>query len=162
MRASTSWQNVVARCTDCSKPNLSNPAIHPSDWTTLLRMTTLGPNPELAARLARIAPTKTTTLTHFGRRSGKPFQVTIWFTVDADHINLQTMNMKRQWVANVLANPKVSLSIGGETFEGTAKPIGDPAEMRRVVELMKRKYPISIPYLWLKKQPAGAFRVALT
>jgi deazaflavin-dependent oxidoreductase (nitroreductase family) len=118
--------------------------------------------PDLAARLARVARATTTVLTHHGRKSGKPYHVTIWFTIDADHINLQTMNVRRQWVANVLANPKVSLRIGEETFEGIAKPVSAADEMRRVVELMKRKYPISLPYLWIKKQPAGAFRVTLT
>jgi deazaflavin-dependent oxidoreductase (nitroreductase family) len=113
-------------------------------------------------RLARVARKSTTTLTHTGRKSGKPYRVTIWFTVDGDQINLQTMNMKRQWVANVLANPKVSLRIGDEVFEGTARPVTAPSEMQGVVALMRRKYPISIPYLWIKKQPAGAFRVTLT
>jgi hypothetical protein len=47
-------------------------------------------------RLARVRRVKTTTVTHYGRKSGKPFEVTIWFTVDGDHINLHTMNVKRQ------------------------------------------------------------------
>jgi deazaflavin-dependent oxidoreductase (nitroreductase family) len=117
--------------------------------------------PELVARLTHIARAQTTELTHYGRKSGKAYRVTIWFTVDGDHVNLQTMNMQRQWVANVLAVPKISLRIKDQTFEGIAKPVSDADEMRRVVELMKRKYPISRPYLWIKKQPAGAFRVAL-
>jgi deazaflavin-dependent oxidoreductase (nitroreductase family) len=116
----------------------------------------------LATRLARISRKSTATLTHIGRKSGKAYKVTIWFTVDGDHINLQTMNMKRQWIANVLANPKISLNIGGEVFEGTAKQVTSPDDMKRVVQLMKRKYPISLPYLWLKKQPDGAFHVTLS
>jgi deazaflavin-dependent oxidoreductase (nitroreductase family) len=115
----------------------------------------------LVARLARVQRAKTTLLTHYGRKSGKPYQVQIWFTVDAEHINLMTMNMKRQWVQNVLANPKVSLSIGDEIFVGQATPITDPGTMGRVVQLMKRKYLVSLPYLWIKKQPDGAFRVQL-
>jgi len=124
-------------------------------------MTDPSSSTDIAARLARIARTSNVTLTHIGRKSGKPYHVTIWFTVDGDHINLQTMNMGRQWIANVLANPKVSLKIGDEVFEGTAKQITAPDDMQRVVQLMKRKYPISIPYLWIKKQPDGAFRVTL-
>lgn len=125
-------------------------------------MTDTPPNTDVAARLSSVARKRHTTLTHIGRKSGKPYHVTIWFTVDGDHINLHTMNMKRQWIANVLANPKVSLKIGDEVFEGTATQITSPAEMPRVVALMKRKYPISLPYLWIKKQPDGAFRVTLT
>jgi hypothetical protein len=81
--------------------------------------------------------------------------------VDGDHINLQTMDMRRQWIRNVLANPKVSLRIGDEVFEGEATKVSDPNQMKRVVELMKRKYPISLPYLWIKKEPDGAFKVLI-
>jgi deazaflavin-dependent oxidoreductase (nitroreductase family) len=117
------------------------------------------PEENLRARLARIKRARTTILTHYGRKTGKPYRVKIWFTVDGDHINLMTMNMKRQWTRNVLQNPKVSLKVAGEVFEGEVAEVTDPGEMKRVVELMKRKYPISIPYLWIKKRPDGAFHV---
>jgi F420H(2)-dependent quinone reductase len=71
------------------------------------------------------------------------------------------MDMRRQWVKNVLHNPKISLRMGNEELEGEASPVTDPNEMKRVVELMKRKYPISLPYLWIRKRPDGAFRVSL-
>jgi deazaflavin-dependent oxidoreductase (nitroreductase family) len=116
---------------------------------------------DVAARLARAGRARTTTITHYGRTTGKPYRVKIWFTVDGDHINLQTMDMRRQWVKNVLHNPKISLRMGNEEFAGEASPVTDPVEMKRVVELMKRKYPISLPYLWIKKRPDGAFRVSL-
>jgi deazaflavin-dependent oxidoreductase (nitroreductase family) len=115
----------------------------------------------LAARLARLDGAKTMVLTHHGRKSGKPYQVRIWFTVDGDHVNLQTMNMKRQWTRNVLARPRVSLRIGDEVLEGEVSPVTDAGEMKRVVELMAKKYPISRPYLWFKKRPDGAFRVRI-
>jgi deazaflavin-dependent oxidoreductase (nitroreductase family) len=115
----------------------------------------------LAARLRVLNRATTTILTHYGRKTGKPFRVTIWFTVDEDHINLQTMNMDRQWTRNVLANGKVSVRIGDRVFDGEATQVTDPGEMRRVVELMKQKYWIARPYLWLKKKPDGAFRVRI-
>ncbi len=115
----------------------------------------------LARRLAAIARVKTTTLTHIGRKSGKAYQVTIWFTVDGDHINLYTMDMRRQWIQNVKANPKVTLRIGNETFQGEVTEITEPSDMKRAVELMRKKYVISIPYLWIKKRPDGAFRVRI-
>jgi deazaflavin-dependent oxidoreductase (nitroreductase family) len=112
-------------------------------------------------RLARASRKKTTTLTHYGRKSGKPYQVTIWFMVDGDHIDISTMKMQRQWVQNVLANPKVSLRVGDDVFNGRVTPITDEGDMKRVVALMKKKYPIALPYLWIKKKPDGAFRVDL-
>jgi deazaflavin-dependent oxidoreductase (nitroreductase family) len=123
-------------------------------------MATPGIDSALAERLARVARKSNVTLTHYGRKSGEPYQVTIWFTVDGDHINLHTMSMQRQWPRNVLENERVSLRIGDETFEGTATPV-DPTQMPRVVALMKKKYPISLPYLWIKKRPDGAFHVRI-
>jgi deazaflavin-dependent oxidoreductase (nitroreductase family) len=115
----------------------------------------------IETRLERVGTKATCVLTHRGRNTGKPYQVMIWFTADGDHVHLQTMNVKRQWVRNLIANPKVSLRIGDETFEGTARALDDGPEMQRVVQLMRKKYPIAIPYLWWKKRPDGAFRVEL-
>jgi deazaflavin-dependent oxidoreductase (nitroreductase family) len=116
---------------------------------------------QLAARLARLDRTKTVVLTHHGRKSGKAYEVRIWFLADGDHVYLATQNMERQWTRNVQANPKVSLRIGNDVLEGEVTPVSDPGEMKRVVELMKKKYPIARPYLWIKKKPDGAFRVRL-
>ncbi|MFT3924201.1 MAG: nitroreductase family deazaflavin-dependent oxidoreductase [Myxococcales bacterium] len=123
---------------------------------------TVSTNEPLSARLARVSKKQTLLLTHFGRKTGKPYRVRIWFTVDGDQVNLQTMNMKRQWIKNVQARPKVSLQIGGETFEGEVRQVTEQGEMAQVVKLMKRKYPIALPYLWIKKAPDGAFRVTLS
>jgi hypothetical protein len=87
--------------------------------------------------------------------------VTIWFLPDGNRVYLTTMNMDRHWTRNVKANPAVTLTIGGERFTGIAQQVTDAAEMAHVVELLKKKYWLARPYLWLKKHPAGAFRVAL-
>ncbi|MGO9838013.1 MAG: nitroreductase/quinone reductase family protein [Polyangiaceae bacterium] len=120
-----------------------------------------GVGESLAARLARLDRASTTVLTHYGRKTGKAFKVTIWFTVDEDHVNLQTMNMDRQWTRNVLANGKVSLKIGDQVLEGEASQVTDSAQMKRIADLMKKKYWIARPYLWIKKQPDGAFQVRI-
>jgi deazaflavin-dependent oxidoreductase (nitroreductase family) len=113
----------------------------------------------VTARLARVATKRTCRLTHHGRRSGRPFEVTVWFLVDADIIYLTTMNMKRQWTQNVQVNRDVTLRIGSETFAGEASVVAEPSEIAGVVSLLKEKYWIARPYLWLKKQPDGVFRV---
>ncbi len=118
--------------------------------------------PDAPPALAELDRAKTVVLTHRGRKSGKPYNVTIWFMVDGDHLNLSTMNMARQWVQNVQANPHVSLRIGGVVLEGEVSLVTEAADMTRVVALMKKKYPISRPYLWIKKRPDGAFRVKVT
>jgi hypothetical protein len=53
------------------------------------------------ARLKRVAARQTLTLTHYGRRSGKPYEVTIWFVADRDKVYIGIANVNRQWVRNV-------------------------------------------------------------
>jgi deazaflavin-dependent oxidoreductase (nitroreductase family) len=115
-----------------------------------------------AARFSSVANKKTVRLTHYGRNTGKPYQVTIWFLADGDQVFLTTMNMGRQWTQNVQKRPEIELEIGSERFKARVEAVvSDDAEMKRVVELMTRKYPISRPYLWIKSRPDGAFRVKL-
>jgi deazaflavin-dependent oxidoreductase (nitroreductase family) len=115
----------------------------------------------IAGRIARVASPSTCRLTHYGRTTGRPHQVTIWFLPDGDHIYLSTMNMQRHWTRNVQANPRVVLQVGDERLEGTAREVTSADEMAHVARLMKRKYLLSRPYLWIKKRPDGAFRVEL-
>ena len=115
----------------------------------------------IARRIARVASRSTCRLTHYGRTTGRAHQVTIWFLPDGDHIYLSTMNMQRHWTRNVQANPRVVLQIGDERIPGTARQVTGADEMAHVARLMKRKYLLSRPYLWIKKRPHGAFRVDL-
>src|SRR5262245_38109623 len=115
----------------------------------------------LAERLARVAPLSTCRLTHVGRKTGRSHEVTIWFLVDGETVYLATMNMERQWTRNVQARPEVRLRIDHETFTGEAAVVTEADEMARVVDLIRRKYWLARPYLWLKKRPDGAFRVRL-
>ena len=116
--------------------------------------------PNQSARLTKLARHKTTRLTHYGRKTGKPYQVTIWFLVDGETLYLTTMDMGRQWTQNVQSNPEIELEMGGERIQGRVEGVvSTDAEMKRVVDLMKRKYLLSRPYLWIKRRPDGAFRV---
>jgi deazaflavin-dependent oxidoreductase (nitroreductase family) len=115
----------------------------------------------LRERLARVARRSTCRLTHYGRKSGQPHQVTVWFLVDGEAVYLVTADRGRQWVRNVLARPTVELRMGGETFRGEVEPLTLPTEVAHVVELLRRKYWLARLYLWLKRWPDGAFRVRL-
>ena len=48
--------------------------------------------------------------------------------------------MNRQWVRNVQKTPKVKLSIGGESFEGTARFLTDSSEYERAMAAIRTKY----------------------
>jgi deazaflavin-dependent oxidoreductase (nitroreductase family) len=101
-------------------------------------------------RLARIANASTLRLTHYGRRSGKPYDVTIWFTVDDAVVYLNTMNRDRQWTRNVLARPEVELAVGDERFVGRVTALETPESKRRPYELLAAKYWI----VWLLDRAA--------
>ena len=53
--------------------------------------------PNALTRLKRVAGKQTTTLTHYGRKTGKPHEVTIWFVLDDDKLYIGTANLNRQW-----------------------------------------------------------------
>lgn len=118
----------------------------------------------LADRLARVANHSTLTLTHYGRRSGKPYAVTIWFMVEGETIYLVTANRERQWPRNVAAHPEVELRIGGETFTGRAEALTEAAAIEHATDLMAAKYWYTRPYVWLARLlgwqvPSAAFRM---
>jgi deazaflavin-dependent oxidoreductase (nitroreductase family) len=122
------------------------------------------------ARLRRIAGKQTTGLTHYGRKTGKPYQVTIWFVLDGDRLFIGTANVNRQWVRNVQKTPKVGLFIGGETFDGTARFLADRAEHERAMAAIRRKYWMYVPIMalgWVliamgvMRDSTGSFEVTL-
>ena len=122
------------------------------------------------SRLEPFAGRQTLSLTHYGRKTGKPYKVTIWFILNGDKIYLANANKNRQWVRNVQKTPQVQLSIGGETFEAQARFITDRAEHEQVLAMVHRKYWMLLPImltgrilmdLGLIKDNTGSFEVTL-
>ncbi len=125
---------------------------------------------DLATRLKKVDGNQTLQLVHQGRKSGKSYEVTIWFMVEGETVYLATANSSRQWVRNVLARPGVTLRIGGQSFTGKVEPISDAPGRAHVMGLVGRKYWYARPYLWvfqmlaaagLAKDRRGAFRVRI-
>jgi len=94
----------------------------------------------MLTRLERVADKQTLRLTHYGRKTGKPYEVTIWFVVDGDKLYISTANVHRQWVRNVQKTPRVRLAIGSEILEGAARFLTNPAEHERAMAAIRRKY----------------------
>ena len=46
-------------------------------------------------RLKRLAGKSTLILTHYGRKSGKPYEVKIWFVVDGDKVFIGTADVRK-------------------------------------------------------------------
>jgi len=127
-------------------------------------------NTDTLARLKRLAGKSTLILTHYGRKSGKPYDVKIWFVVDGERVIIGTANVERQWVRNVQKNPRIKLSVGGENFDAEARFLADPAERDRAVAAVVRKYWMYSPVfalgkllttLGLMRNTTGAFEVTL-
>lgn len=103
----------------------------------------------LADRLKTVAGRQTLRLTHYGRKTGKPYQVTIWFMVESEKVWLATANKNRQWVKNVQKTPRVILTVGNERFEGEARFLSDLGERDRVLAMVRRKYWMFLPFMAL-------------
>ena len=125
-------------------------------------------NQELANRLKKISGGQTLVLTHQGRKTGKQYDVVIWFMVEGDRMFLVTANVNRQWVRNVIANPRVKLKASGENFSGSLRRITDGAEREHAATLMQTKYWYVLPVLLagrflqsigIVKDNTGAFEV---
>jgi deazaflavin-dependent oxidoreductase (nitroreductase family) len=108
------------------------------------------------ARLRRVAGKKTTRLTHYGRRTGKPYEVTIWFVLDTDRLYIGTANVKRQWVKNVQKTPNIKMTISNEPFVGTARFLNDRVEHERAMAAIRRKYWIFRPIIEVGRILAAA------
>ena len=75
--------------------------------------------------LDRLASIQTIDLTTFGRTTGQPRRIEIWwFQVDGRFLITGTPG-RRDWLANVLDDPNVIVHVGGLDLETTATLITD-------------------------------------
>jgi deazaflavin-dependent oxidoreductase (nitroreductase family) len=103
-------------------------------------------------------------LTTTGRRSGRPHEIEIWFGAIESTLYLISGNgPSADWYQNLLADPVVSVRIGGETRTGRASAVADPEERHRVGDVMGAKYvwdgdpSIGLTYpAWCYEVPAAA------
>jgi deazaflavin-dependent oxidoreductase (nitroreductase family) len=100
-------------------------------------------------RLLRVGDRQTLRLTHYGRKSGRPYEVTIWYLVDDGRLYLVSANAARNWVRNAKARPAISLRVGEEVFNGNVHSITDTQEREKVNGLVMRKYWYVAPMLRL-------------
>ena len=82
--------------------------------------------------ISRLAATRTVDLTTIGRRSGDPARIEIWWFHVDDRFVITGTPGKRDWFANVLANPDVTIHAPFGDFAGRASIIEDAAFRRRV------------------------------
>ena len=80
-------------------------------------------------RLSQVAEEEFGHLTTFGRETGRPHEIEIWFAVAGGKIYLLSGGRDASdWVKNILANPEVSMRIGDQTFAGMARLVTSATE----------------------------------
>ena len=80
-------------------------------------------------------------LTTTGRRSGVPHRIEIWFALHEGVLYLLSGDGERSdWVRNLLADPRVTLELGGETTEAVARAITEPDEDALARRSLVEKY----------------------
>jgi deazaflavin-dependent oxidoreductase (nitroreductase family) len=80
----------------------------------------------------RIAGHRTIELTTTGRVTAAPRRIEIWWFRVGGRFVITGTPGRRDWLANVLANPEVLIHVGGEDIAARALPITDHAFRRRV------------------------------
>jgi deazaflavin-dependent oxidoreductase (nitroreductase family) len=84
------------------------------------------------SELETLASTLTVDLTTIGRRSGEPRTIEIWWFHVDDRFIITGTPGRRDWLANVRANPNVVVSLGDRQYSGAASEVDDPAFRQRV------------------------------
>lgn len=84
--------------------------------------------------IERLARTRTVDLTTIGRRSGQPRTVEIWWFHVGGRFIITGTPGRRDWLANVRADPAVVISDRQGSFHGIVEEIHDEGFRRRVFE----------------------------
>lgn len=90
---------------------------------------------------ASLADAECCYLTTKGRRTARPHEIEIWFAVDGECLYLISGNgPTADWYRNLVADRTVTVRIDDDVRHARARVVTDPAERRRVGELMGAKY----------------------
>lgn len=79
-----------------------------------------------------LASIRTIDLTTYGRKSGLPRRIEIWWFHIDDRFIITGTPGRRDWLANVRSNPRVVVGVNGTKIEATAREIVNP-EFRELV-----------------------------
>jgi deazaflavin-dependent oxidoreductase (nitroreductase family) len=80
-------------------------------------------------------------LTTIGRVSGEPREIEIWFGLDGSTLYMLSGGRDRSnWVKNLIREPRVSVRIADQKFDGRARVVTDENEDARARQLVFDKY----------------------
>ncbi len=93
---------------------------------------------ELKKELARSEEIE---LTVIGRKTGRKSSRPVWFVVEGDRLYLLPVTgSDSEWFKNILNNPRITISAGGQNGEFPAEPVQDPNIVASVVDKFRKKY----------------------
>ncbi|MBR7742310.1 nitroreductase family deazaflavin-dependent oxidoreductase [Phycicoccus sp. BSK3Z-2] len=106
-------------------------------------------------------------LTTRGRRSGRESRIEIWYVVADGRLVITGTPGRRDWLANLRADPRARLHLRGRDVDVVAHEITDPDERRHVVREVWRVQPwysrqASSIDAWVARAPIVVLREADT
>jgi len=76
-----------------------------------------------------------------GRRTGKTYTTPVWFVHKENKIYLLPVSGSHtNWYKNILADPSMTLTVGGESFRVKAKPTNEKDRVKETIDMFKAKY----------------------
>ena len=82
--------------------------------------------------LAELAAVRTIDLTTYGRKTGLPRRIEIWWFHIEGRFFITGTPGRRDWLANIRSNPRVVIHVGEVDFEATAREVED-RQLRELV-----------------------------
>lgn len=107
------------------------------------------------------AAQSTLKLTHFGRKSGKAFDVTIWFTVIDGELWIGSLDEARNWVRNLRSTGRARVNFGAGAEDVAVEFVGSDADRQRYAAAVAAKYPVlsRIIGLFVRGKTRAVFRL---
>lgn len=108
-----------------------------------------------------MARSKNIKLTHFGRKSGKRYDTTVWWAEIDGSIWVGSQDVARNWVRNVEETGIVELNFGEGPKAYTASRCHGDGDLTRFREAILRAHPIRarIILFFARGKTSGCFRL---
>jgi len=109
--------------------------------------------------LAKYAGERTIRITTYGRRTGRPHTVTVWFGVSPQGRVFVSSLRTRDWVKNLLANPRAEVEVKGVKVKVRAVPVESQEDKQLVKEIWKKKYGLLSRLMRLPREDGVSFEL---
>ena len=95
----------------------------------------------MVTEIEKLADEQFMYVTSKGRRTGNPHEIEIWFGMSGRTVYILAGGRENSdTVRNIMANPAVTVRIGGHTFTGSGRVLAEDAEDALARRLLLEKY----------------------